>query len=155
MALGFFTKISDFFKGFNVVQDPNTKSFLKMVGISVVGVGFVCGAIFLFYKWEADKSANALAAATSAAYAKGVADTNAAAANAANAQLQQAILNLQKLEQQTQNQLAQVQATTDAEKAKIDSFNVDALIVNHPDQVEKWSNDTNNGLFSDLTKDSQ
>ena len=55
------------------------------------------------------------------------------------------------MQAQTQKQLDDIQSTADASKKKIDSFDVKTVIKDHPDQVEKWANDTNNGLFNDIS----
>ena len=108
------------------------------------------GGVFFIYKWEVNRSNQQLAAAVAAAHAQGVAEANLNNSTSANKALADAVTKIQELETQNQQQLIDIQAATDAAKKKIDSFDVKKIATDHPDQVEKWANDTNNGLFNDI-----
>jgi len=137
----------NFFKNF----DP--KSLLIKIGISLSLLLLSGGGIYFAYQWEVNRSNHQLAAAIAAAHAQGVAEANSANAIAANQALSDNIKKIQDMQAQTQQQLDDIQSTADASKKKIDSFDVKNVIKDHPAQVEKWANDTNNGLFNDISEE--
>jgi hypothetical protein len=115
------------------------------IGVLVLVVVLVIGG-FLIYKHDEQEAV----AAQAASYAKGIADAQNATSQAANAQMIQAINNIAKLTEATNNQMANIRVTAQVEQKNIDSFNVDPT---HPDADEKWANDTTKQLFSNIESD--
>jgi hypothetical protein len=114
---------------------------MVIVGVLVVGI---CG--FGLYKWISGLTSSAV----SAAHSQGVAETNNATALAANKAMLDAIQNLQKLEADTNKKLSDLRTENVKEKKSIDSYDAKDIAIKHPEEVEKWANDTTTGLFNDI-----
>ena len=119
------------------------------IGIAFVLLLLVGGGV-LFYFVDKNHNDSQITAMTNAAYAKGEADANSKTIQATNAQLVQAIQNLQNLQAATNNKLANIRVTAQVEQQKIDSYVVDPT---HPADAEKWANDTSTQLLSAIQSD--
>lgn len=135
----------------NFFKNVDVKGSLIKMGIGLVVTLLSSGGLYFIYKWAETRSDHQLAAAVSAAHSAGIAETNSSNALAANKALVENIKKLQDMQNQTQKKLDNIQKVADASKKKIDSFDVKSLINDNPDKIEKWANDTNSGLFNDIS----
>ena len=124
------------------------------LGIILAIIGIAAGGYF-FFKWAEHKSDQQLAAAVAAAHAQGVAEAQRDTTQAVNAQLQQNIAAIQQLEADTNKKMAHIRVVAAAEKRSIDNYDAGKIAVDHPDQVEKWANDTTSGIFKQIEEASQ
>jgi len=137
----------------NFFKNVDVKGSLIKMGIGLAVTLLSSGGLYLIYKWAETRSDHQLAAAVAAAHSAGVAETNSSNALAANKVLIENIKKIQDMQNQTQKKLDNIQKVADASKKKIDSFDVKSLINDNPDQIEKWANDTNSGLFNDISSE--
>ena len=143
--------ITDAISNIKFFNGSDFKSTLLRMGIGLVITIISSGGLYFVYKWTENRSNHQIAAAVAAAHTAGVAETNSAAALAANKTLADSIKNLEDMQNKTQQKLDKIQETADASKTKIDSFDVGSIIQDHPEKVDKWANDTNNGLLGDIS----
>ena len=147
--------IGGIFSFVNGIKSFDLQGTLTKIGISLALLLLTGGGAWFLYKWEVNRSNQQLAAAVAAAHAQGVAEANSATVVATNKALTDAINKIQDMQAQTQQQLDDIQTTTEAAKKKIDGFDVKTVIVSHPEEVQKWANDTNNGLFNDIVTEAK
>lgn len=114
---------------------------MVIVGVLVVGL---CG--FGLYKWISGLTNTAI----SAAHAQGVAEANSAQSQAANKAMIDAVANLQKWRADADKKMSDLRTQNVQEKKSIDSYDAKDIAVKHPEEVEKWANDTTTGLFNDI-----
>jgi hypothetical protein len=136
---------------FTKIKDTLAKAGMGLMiaaAISIVG-----GIAYLIYQHAEHDSAAKLAAAVQGAHDAGVAETQRASAEAANASMLDIMKQVQALTADTNAKMAKINIQAQAEHKAIDTYDADAIAVAHPEEVEAWANKTTGDLFSTIATD--
>lgn len=131
------------------LETPPKNNF-RLGIISLVLISAICGSAYMVYSWAAQKSAAQLEAVQKYAHDAGLAEAQRDTANAANAQLLNAMKQLQVMTAKTNDNISKLRVESQNEHTTVDTFDPESVAAEHPEKVEEWANKTTTDLFNDI-----
>lgn len=115
------------------------------IGIGLAVVSLLFGAYKAYQAYEAH-----IAKEISDAHAAGISEAQTDTRNAAKTAADAEAARVAAAEAVTNSKIAVIRNDGVVQHRAIDNYDAGAVAVAHPDQVEKWANDTTNGIFDDI-----
>jgi len=115
------------------------------IAIGMAVMGLIFGAYKAYQAYEAH-----IAKEISDAHASGMAEAQADTVAAAKKAAEEEAARVAAAEAVTNKQIADIRQDAVVQHHTIDNYDAETIAVAHPDAVEKWANDTTNGIFSDI-----
>jgi hypothetical protein len=133
------------------------KFFTSVFGTSLIKIMVITGIVSFaisfgvnYYKTSVAESQLKLNAAISAAHLAGIAETQKNVANTTNIELTKEIQQITQLETETNSKIDKINVDSNLQKRIIISYDPVTIGKEHPEEVEKWANQTTNGIFTDI-----
>jgi hypothetical protein len=121
------------------------KSWGLKIGIGFAVISLLFGAYKAYQAYEAH-----IAKEISDAHTAGRSEANADTVAALNAAKDDEAKRVAAAEAATNAQIADIRQTGVVQHQAINNYDADTIAVAHPEAVEKWANDTTNGIFAEI-----